>query len=242
VVTLRGALAPFAQASDVWQRLTGLRFSTAPCRRVTERVGAELHAQHPQQAVTPPTLPDGDFTLPERDGPRFAGAVGYVGRDAFTVPPRADGRGEEVILDFYHVAQHLHDFAQLWHPVDEKAAQALAGEWCHQLKHAGGVAVQRVLTRLELRGRSAAVREAHRQLVGYFANPVHRRDSPRYRAKGWQIGSGPVESACQPVVGQRLKGPGMRWGAAGADALCQLRALFKSEAGQWDGFWNPSRN
>jgi hypothetical protein len=37
-------------------------------------------------------------------------------------------------------------------------------------------------------------------------------DYPRYRSKGWQIGSGPVESACKTVVGQRLKGPGMRWG------------------------------
>ena len=29
---------------------------------------------------------------------------------------------------------------------------------------------------------------------------------------GWQIGSGPVESACKTVVGNRLKGGGMRWG------------------------------
>lgn len=152
------------------------------------------------------------------------------------------GRVEEVILDFYHVAEHLHDFAKRWHPADEEAAHALAGGWCHQLKHEGGVAVQGVLQGLDLRGRSGAVREAHRQLVGYFAHQVHRMDYPRYRSKGWQIGSGPVESACKTVVGPRLKGPGMRWGEDGADALCQLRALFKSEAGQWDNFWNPSRN
>jgi hypothetical protein len=34
----------------------------------------------------------------------------------------------------------------------------------------------------------------------------------------------------------------MRWGEDGADALCQLRALFKGEAGPWEAFWNPSRN
>jgi hypothetical protein len=62
-------------------------------------------------------------------------------------------------------------------------------------------------------------------------------DYPGYRAKGWQIGSGPVESACKAVVGQRLKGSGMRWGEDGADAVCHLRALFRSEASQWDAFW-----
>src|SRR5579864_7880654 len=60
---------------------------------------------------------------------------------------------------------------------------------------------------------------------------------PEYRAKGWQIGSGPVESACKTVVGQRLKLAGMRWGEDGTDALCHLRALFQSEHGPWDAFW-----
>ena len=56
-------------------------------------------------------------------------------------------------------------------------------------------------------------------------------------AKGWLIGSGPVEAACRQVVGQRMKGSGMRWGAAGADAVCHLRVLFRSEKGQRDDYW-----
>jgi hypothetical protein len=48
-------------------------------------------------------------------------------------------------------------------------------------------------------------------VLTYFRNQVHRMDYPRYLAHGWQIGSGPVESACKTVVGQRLKGAGMRW-------------------------------
>ena len=43
-------------------------------------------------------------------------------------------------------------------------------------------------------------------------------DYPRYLANGWQIGSGPVESACKTVVANRLKGSGMRWGEDGSDA------------------------
>jgi hypothetical protein len=38
------------------------------------------------------------------------------------------------------------------------------------------------------------------------------------------------------VIGARLKGSGRRWSEAGADAVCHLRALFKSEPGQWQAF------
>ena len=38
-----------------------------------------------------------------------------------------------------------------------------------------------------------------------------------------------MEAACKQVVNQRLKGTGMRWGEPGADAVCHLRALFRSE-------------
>src|SRR5205823_9564286 len=90
---------------------------------------------------------------------------------------------------------------------------------------------------IDVSSRPAAAQEAHRVVLVYFTNQVHRMDYPSYRAKGWLIGSGPVEAACKQVVGQRMKGSGMRWGEAGADAVCHLRALFRSEKGQWDAFW-----
>jgi hypothetical protein len=149
-------------------------------------------------------------------------------------------RVEVVILDFYHAAEYLHALAKAWQGPDPHGAEALGQQWCHQLKHEGGQAVLAMLQGLELRGRSATARECHQTTLRYFTNQVHRMDYPTYRAKGWQIGSGPVESACKRVVGQRLKGAGMRWGEAGADAVCRLRALFLSEDGPWEAFW--SRN
>ncbi len=74
-------------------------------------------------------------------------------------------------------------------------------------------------------------------MTGYVRSKLARMDYPRYRANGWLIGSGHVESACKGVIGMRLKGPGMRWSTAGADAVARLRALSKSEKGQWDAFW-----
>jgi hypothetical protein len=160
------------------------------------------------------------------------GAVGLEGFLRSNFP-----RVEVVILDFYHAAEYLGELAQALHPADEAAAEAWRGQWCHRLKHEGGQAVLEALRGLEVRGRAA--RECHGRVVGYFGNQAHRMDYPSYRAKGWQIGSGLVESACKRV-GQRLKGAGMRWGEDGADALCHLRALFLSDKGQWDAFWHPN--
>lgn len=83
----------------------------------------------------------------------------------------------------------------------------------------------------------AAVRS---EVLTYFENQVHRMDYPTYEANGWFIGSGAVESACKTVVGHRLKGSGMRWSESGGDAVCHVRALYRSERGQWNAFWRPS--
>jgi hypothetical protein len=141
-----------------------------------------------------------------------------------------------VILDFYHVAEYLSAWAKVLHP-DEAEAEDVAKRWCHRLKHEGGAVVLRDLKGIDVSGRSATVRDAHRVLLVYFTNQVHRMDYPSYRAKGWWIGSGPVEAACKQVVGQRMKGSGTRWGETGADAVCHLRALFRSEKTQWDDYW-----
>jgi len=63
-------------------------------------------------------------------------------------------------------------------------------------------------------------------------------DYPRYVACGWQIGTGMVEAACKTVVCQRLKESGMRWRERGTTALCQLRALYKSEHKLWQNYWS----
>jgi hypothetical protein len=148
------------------------------------------------------------------------------------------GRVEEVILDFWHAAQYLGDLAKALHPTDEEAAGQWRELWCHRLKHEGGAVVLGELRQLPVRTRAA--RACREEVVRYFAGQVHRMDYPRYRAKGWQIGSGPVESACKTVVGLRMKGAGMRWGEDGADAVAHLRALFRSEKGQWEAFWSQN--
>jgi hypothetical protein len=149
-------------------------------------------------------------------------------------------RVEAVILDFYHATEYLGDLARALHPDDDEARQAWLCDWCHRLKHKGGAAVLEDLRGLELCSRAAVAALA--DVSRYFANQLHRMDYPRYVAKGWAIGSGPIESACKTVIGQRMKGAGMRWGQEGADCVGHLRALFKSGDRQWDAYWQPSPN
>ena len=141
------------------------------------------------------------------------------------------------ILDFYHASQHVAELARILYPEDEATFQELHGRWCHQMKHEGGAALLAAWEVLERSGWNAAQQECYREQAQYVRNNVHRMDYPTYQARGWAIGSGPVEAACKLVVGQRLKGTGMRWRQRGSDSLCHLRALFLSQPGQWEAFW-----
>jgi hypothetical protein len=142
------------------------------------------------------------------------------------------------ILDWYHAAEHLCDFAKVWHARDEPART----QWQQQAKgtlyEQGGEALLTHLHALELPpGTSAEVHEELRKLIGYFANNRHRTDYPSYRAQGWDIGSGPTEAGCK-IIGERLKGSGMRWVEEGAATVAALRALYVSGGKLWDGFWS----
>jgi hypothetical protein len=148
----------------------------------------------------------------------------------------------ECILDFWHAKEYLVELAKAIFPNDEPARESWTDNACHRLKHEGGPTIRAWLETLDLTSASAEVREVHRRTTQYFRNHEHRMDYPRYVRNGWQIGSGPVESACKTVVGNRLKGGGMRWGRAGADAVCHLRGLYLSEPACWESFWNPPPN
>jgi hypothetical protein len=142
------------------------------------------------------------------------------------------------ILDWYHAAEHVCAFAAVLHAKDETARTAWADEAKGILYEQGGEALLTHLQALALPPRlSAEVREELRKLIGYFENNRHRTDYPRYREKGWDIGSGPTEAGCK-IIGERLKGSGMRWVEDGAGTVAALRALYVSSGKLWDDFWD----
>ena len=73
--------------------------------------------------------------------------------------------------------------------------------------------------------------EAAHKAVTYFTNNRHRMDYPTYRAKGYQIGSGTIESGCKQIVTQRLKVAGAIWNVDNAIKTAKARAALLG--GQW---------
>jgi hypothetical protein len=142
------------------------------------------------------------------------------------------------ILDWYHAAEHICDFAKVWHAHDETTRT----EWQEAAKsilyEQGGEALLAHLQALVLGPQaSEQVQEELRKLIGYFENNRHRTNYPKYRENGWDIGSGPTEAGCK-IIGERLKGSGMRWVEEGAATVAALRALYVSGGKVWDGFWS----
>ena len=148
--------------------------------------------------------------------------------------PRVDA----VIVDFWHASQYVAKLAQALHAGDAARVESQTQEWARLLKDEGGWALLAVWDEWEWPLRRAGVRAVLDEVLGYFRNQAHRMEYPEYEANGWYIGSGAVESACKTVVGGRLKGAGMRWSEAGAHAVCHVRALYRSEPGQWEAFWH----
>ena len=68
--------------------------------------------------------------------------------------------------------------------------------------------------------------------VTYYTNNQQRMDYPTYRANGYQIGSGTIESGVKQIATQRMKVPGARWNLQSARLVAKARAAFLS--GQWN--------
>lgn len=141
------------------------------------------------------------------------------------------------ILDWYHLAEHVHKAANELHGQGTPLAQ----KWARRIKDElwqGRVAKARDLTTQDLtRTRSPSKRAALQELLTYLVNNETHMDYPRYRALGLPIGSGQVEAQCKTLVGGRCKQAGMRnWTYAGAEALLRLRAARQDES--FDRLWS----
>jgi hypothetical protein len=130
------------------------------------------------------------------------------------------------ILDWYHASEYVWNAASaIWGEASEQRAR-----WAQcQLDALWESKVKQVLDELEQwRERGEAVEAA----LSYYREHQGRMDYASYRARGLQIGSGSVESACKQLVSARLKQAGMIWDAAGAEAVATVRAWLKSE--RWE--------
>lgn len=132
------------------------------------------------------------------------------------------------ILDFPHAVEYL---ARASHEA-HGAGTAATSEWiatrAHALKHTGPDAVLATLRELppgEQRDTAPGYLEPRRSQLQY----------PTFRAAGYPIGSGIVESANKVVVQDRLKGSGMHWAPASVDPMLALRTVVCAD--RWDEAW-----
>lgn len=163
-----------------------------------------------------------------------AGAVAVLGDGAAWIWNLADEQfpGAVQIVDWYHASERIW---QLGRAVSGEGTPETAAWVADQLARLGDGEVSALVAAwrcLPCRGEAAAVRD---EQVTYFTNQAHRMAYDRYRAAGWDIGSGMIESACKAVIGQREKGPGMRWSAIGAQAVTNVRLLLFND--EWADYW-----
>ena len=139
------------------------------------------------------------------------------------------------ILDWWHALDHLWaagkgllgegtDEAKAW--VKAREAELWAGN------------VEAVIAALQAeadkpKGKAAA------DEIHYFETNHERMRYDRFRASGYPIGSGTVESACKRLIAARIRESGMIWTQQGGRAILTLRAELLSN--RWDEAWRDTR-
>jgi hypothetical protein len=107
-------------------------------------------------------------------------------------------------------------------------------EKLHMFKHDGYAAAWERLVQWRAKLARSRKRKAADRLLNYVSTRREMICYPAFRAKGWQIGSGPTESQCK-LCTKRLKGHGRRWDRPNATAIAALDTMERS--GQWQNFW-----
>ena len=171
------------------------------------------------------------------------------------------------ILDFYHLAERLSEYANATFGAKTSAAR----RWVRQVvtsltgkrpykkkKHAKrkghrkkrGVTADPFRTvhpsqdphgpgeQLMWKLIEAQDSDALESLSGYVANNIDRIDYSVYRGRGMQIGSGAMESLHRTASQMRLKLAGARWTPRMAIAVLNARLMLLAD--RWDTFWGQA--
>jgi hypothetical protein len=143
-----------------------------------------------------------------------------------------------ILLDFYHLAQHVHHTAMVCLG-ETPAAEAWGHQRLQEFKEQGPAAVLAAIDALHQRQRSPGKRQSLRELRDYVVERLEMLAYPQALARGWDIGSGPTEATCKTLT-MRLKQSGMKWDRDNAAAMMNLTALYDS--GQAQAYWEARKH
>ena len=128
------------------------------------------------------------------------------------------------IVDWYHALQHLTPAANARYPHDP----LLAERWMQQMKqHLFLGEIHVIITDLQTHALSTH--------ATYFINHQRRMHYQAFRAEGYPIGSGTIESGIKQYK-HRFTGAGMRWSRGGVERMVIIRSAILSD--QFDDLWH----
>ncbi|MGC0142603.1 ISKra4 family transposase [Pseudactinotalea sp. Z1732] len=131
------------------------------------------------------------------------------------------------IVDYFHAREHLADLTKLLTPILGDATVFERDLITHlDLGHTDQIAA--AVANLDLPHRAPDLVAPAAIEVGYFTGNHQRMQYTDFKANGYYIGSGPVESACNTIVKQRAKRAGMHWTIQGLDPVLAIRTLQQS--------------
>ena len=145
------------------------------------------------------------------------------------------------ILDFYHTAGQLWTAAETWYFRYKPSAPVWFDRARHWLRH-GDVA--KVIAQIQSAADEVHRTPEHKHILIRVANYLVRHrlnlDYTTFKADGFPLGSGFVESAVKWLIQQRFKGVGMRWSEDGFNNLLMARLAWIN--GTFDSLFLPSPN
>ena len=182
----------------------------------------------------------------ERRGLRQAATVLVMGDAGNWIDPlnERERLADQRIVDYYHASEHLHEAGRAAWGRETPEAAGLAERledhlWNGQREEMIAV-LQEHAKRLGPPRASDGADHPRRVLannVGYFQAHQRQMDYPRYRAKGWPIGSRVAESGVK-LFNKRVKGTEQFWNPPQVESILSLRALWLSQDGRWSRYWN----
>jgi len=146
--------------------------------------------------------------------------------------PRVDA----VIVDLWHVSVYLWEVGTvLWGETAAERNRWVEDKLRALLEGRVGRVIGGLRQRLTKGHLTAVQQRTLRKAITYLDNHRHMMAYDAYLAKGYPIGTGVVEGACNSLVNDRMEQSGMRWSATGAEAMLQQRAVKKND--DWEDFW-----
>ena len=135
------------------------------------------------------------------------------------------------ILDLYHLKENIYSYAKYKFANNEKEYVPWAEIFIDKIEKGN------IKDALQLLPEEEKLPSNIVNLRTYINNNIDRVDYPKYKEKGYFVGSGAIESANKVILQRRLKQAGMRWSVRGAQDVLSLRA--KVESNRWESDVKP---